>query len=164
VLETIREMLETLAGPLPVSQSLGVALQALCRGLQADEAALVIRRAGQEPELRAAAGGVGLQFADASDELIASAAGVLRRARKDDVAVHARGTRGPIVAVPFAAPGGSAVLVACWRTEAQPADAAALAEDAARSLQLALEREEASVAHQEAVAGAPARFPVAVEP
>jgi len=151
VLETIREMLETLAGPLPVSQSLGIALQALCRGLQADEAALVIRRAGQEPELRAAAGRVVLQLADASDDLIVSAAGVLSRARKDDVAVHALGTRGPIVAVPFAAPGGSAVLVACWRTAAQPADAAALAEDAARSLQLALEREEASVAHQEAL-------------
>ena len=43
------------------------------------------------------------------------------------------------------------MLVACWRTATQPADAAALAEDAARSLQLALEREEASVAHQEAL-------------
>jgi signal transduction histidine kinase/ABC-type multidrug transport system ATPase subunit len=151
VLETIREMLETLAGPLPVSQSLHVALQALCRGLQADEAALVIRRAGDEPELRATAGGVGLQPAGASDDLIATAAGVLSRARKDDVAVHAPGTRGSMVAVPFAAPGGGAVLVACWRSATQPADAAALAEDAARSLQLALEREEASVAHQEAL-------------
>src|SRR5262249_15213397 len=74
------------------------------------------------------------------------------RARKDDVAVHALGTRGPMVAVPFAAPGGGGALVACWRTATQPADAAALAEDAARSLQLALEREEASVAHQEALA------------
>jgi signal transduction histidine kinase len=56
-----------------------------------------------------------------------------------------------MVTVPFAAPGGGAALVVCWRTAAQPADAAALAEDAARSLQLALEREEASVAHQEAL-------------
>jgi signal transduction histidine kinase/ABC-type multidrug transport system ATPase subunit len=151
VLETIREMLETLAGPLPVSRSLREALQALCRGLQADEAALVIRRAGQEPEVRAAACRAGLQAADASDDLIATAAGMLSRARQDDVAVHALGTYGPMVAVTFAAPGGGAALVACWRTAAQPPDAAALAEDAARSLQLALEREEASVAHQEAL-------------
>jgi signal transduction histidine kinase/ABC-type multidrug transport system ATPase subunit len=151
VLETIREMLETLAGPLPVSQSLGVALQALCLGLQADEAALVICRAGHEPEVRAAACRAGSQPADASDDLIAIAAGVLSRARKDDVAVHALGARGPMVAVPFAAPGGGAALLACWSTATQPADAAALAEDAARSLQLALEREEASVSHQEAL-------------
>ncbi len=137
VLETIREMLETLAGPLPVSQSLGVALQALCRGLQADEAALVVRRAGQEPEVRAAAGKADVRPADASDDLLATATGVLSRARKDDVAVHALGIRGRMVTVPFAAPGGGAALVVCWRTAAQPDDAAALAEDAARSLQLA---------------------------
>ena len=151
VLETIREMLETLAGPLPVSQSLRVALQALCRGLQADEAALVIRRGGQEPEVRAAACGAGAQPAEASPHLLATAAGVLGRARTDDVAVHALSTYGRTVTVPFAAPGGGAALVACWRSAPEPADAAALAEDAARSLQLALEREEASVAHQEAL-------------
>jgi len=151
VLETIREMLETLAGPVPVSQSLGVALQALCRGLQADEAALVVRRAGQEPEMRAAAGEADLRPSDAGADLLATAASVLSRARKDDVAVHAPGIRGQMVTVPFAAPGGGAALVVCWRTAAQPADASALAEDAARSLQLALEREEASVAHQEAL-------------
>jgi signal transduction histidine kinase/ABC-type multidrug transport system ATPase subunit len=151
VLETIREMLETLAGPLPVSQSLRVALQALCRGLQADEAALVVRSAGQEPEVRAAAGRADLRPGKASDDLVATAAGVLSRARKDDVAVQALSSHGLMMMVPFAAPGGGAVLVACWRTATQPADASALAEDAARSLQLALEREEASVAHQEAL-------------
>jgi signal transduction histidine kinase/ABC-type multidrug transport system ATPase subunit len=151
VLETIREMLETLAGPLPVSQSLGVALQALCRGLQADEAALVVRRGGQEPEVRAATRKPDLRSARASDDLIATAAQVLSRARTDDVAVHALGIYGRMVTVPFAAPGGGAALVVCWRSGAQPADAAALAEDAARSLQLALEREEASVAHEEAL-------------
>ena len=66
VLETIREMLETLAGPLPVSQSLQVALQALCRGLQADEAALIMRHAGREPELRAAVGRAARRRAAAS--------------------------------------------------------------------------------------------------
>ena len=39
VLETIREMLQTLAGPVPVADGLGTALQALRRGLAADEVA-----------------------------------------------------------------------------------------------------------------------------
>ena len=147
VLETIREMLETLAGPLPVSQSLRVALQALCRGLQADEAALVIESAGQEAEVRAAAGGPG----EVSDDVVRTAARMLSQARKDDVAVYQVGSTGRLLTVPFAAPGGGAALIACWRSGAQPGDAAALLEDAARSLQLALEREEASVAHEEAL-------------
>ena len=35
VLETIREVLETLAGPVPLAQGLTAVLHALCRGLQA---------------------------------------------------------------------------------------------------------------------------------
>ncbi len=156
VLETIREMLQTLAGPLPVGQALTVALQALCRGMQADEAALILRESGREPQVRAAvgrrAGKPVRDAADASGELVRTAATVLGRARKDDVAVDVVGTAGGrLLAVPFAAPGGRAVLVARWYAGLQPGDAAALAEDAARSLQLALEREEASIAHQEAL-------------
>jgi len=41
VLETIREILETLAGPVPVSEGLGLALRSLCRGLQADQVTLM---------------------------------------------------------------------------------------------------------------------------
>ena len=41
LLETIREMLQTLAGPVPVEAALRIALQALRRGLDADEVALV---------------------------------------------------------------------------------------------------------------------------
>ena len=41
LLETIREMLQTLAGPVPVEAALRIALQALRRGLGADEVALV---------------------------------------------------------------------------------------------------------------------------
>jgi signal transduction histidine kinase/ABC-type multidrug transport system ATPase subunit len=154
VLETIREMLETLAGPLPVSQSLRGALQALCRGLQADQAALVVRPARQQAEVRACAGrSGGRKPANASGELVAAAKTVLQQARVQDVAVHQAGRAGDrTLAVPFAAPGGAAALVARWEAgQEQPADASALAEDAARSLQLALEREEASVAHQEAL-------------
>ena len=41
LLETIREMLQTLAGPVPVEAALRIALQALRRGLDADEVMLV---------------------------------------------------------------------------------------------------------------------------
>ena len=53
VLETIREMLETLAGPIPVAKGLVVALQALRRGLQADQVALLTRAPDSPPRCRA---------------------------------------------------------------------------------------------------------------
>ncbi len=49
VLETIREMLENLAGPIPVNDSLVIAVQALRHGLQADEVALVTKSDGKSP-------------------------------------------------------------------------------------------------------------------
>ena len=52
VLETIREVLETLAGPIPVGEGLGLALQSLCRGLQADEVTLLTLRDDGGPALR----------------------------------------------------------------------------------------------------------------
>ena len=45
VLETIREMLETLAGPVQVSEGLSIAVQSLRRGLQAEEVALITQPA-----------------------------------------------------------------------------------------------------------------------
>jgi signal transduction histidine kinase/ABC-type multidrug transport system ATPase subunit len=151
VLETIREMLETLAGPLQVNESLGVALGALCRGLQADEAALIIQPPGGDLDCRAAAGRPG--GARSCDPEIMEVAGrLLGEARTDDVAVRAAGQGDrQQLSVTFAAPGCGAALVAGWRAGAPPVDATALLEDAARSLRLALEREEASIAHQEAL-------------
>jgi signal transduction histidine kinase/ABC-type branched-subunit amino acid transport system ATPase component len=153
VLETIREVLQTLAGPLPVSHGLTVALQALCRGLQADEAALITQPSGGDPQVRAASGGpVERRAGSVTAELVRAAADVLGQERNDDVAVHLVGRDGgKLLAVPFAAPGGGGALLGRWQAGVQPGDAAALAEDAARSLQLALEREEASIAHQEAL-------------
>ncbi len=56
VLETIREMLQTLAGPVPVADGLGIALQALRRGLAADEVALLVGQPDGPPSCRASAG------------------------------------------------------------------------------------------------------------
>jgi signal transduction histidine kinase len=154
VLETIREMLETLAGPLPVAEGLTVALQSLRRGLQADEVALVTRTADGLPRCRAVAAQPDAdQPVRVSPGPLAAAASVLGIARRDDVAEH-RGDPGGgrLLTVTFAAPGSGAALVASWPDAAPPADAKALLEDAAHSVRLALEREEAWVAHQEALA------------
>jgi signal transduction histidine kinase len=86
------------------------------------------------------------------DDLLAAAADLLGRPHRQDVVARSDGARsGILLTVPFTAPGGGAALVTCWRAGQPPEDAAALVEDAARSLQLALEREEASVAHEEAL-------------
>jgi signal transduction histidine kinase len=57
-----------------------------------------------------------------------------------------------ILAVPFQAPGAPAVLVVSWHDVRVTEGERALLEDAAHSLRLALEREEAELAHQEAAA------------
>src|ERR1700734_1034595 len=63
-----------------------------------------------------------------------------------------RPPRQPVLAVPFNAPGGTTVLLASWTEIQVAAEETALIEDAAHSLRLALEREEAGLAHQEAAA------------
>jgi len=146
VLETIREMLETLAGPIPVSEGLAVALRALRRGLQADEVALLSRSPDGSPGIRARAGNhrPGQPSQPVSDT-------VARAFTVDHHDGRARSTDGERqLSVAFPAPGGPAVLVASWGDRPVPADAVALMEDAAHSLRLALEREAAAAAHEEA--------------
>jgi signal transduction histidine kinase/ABC-type multidrug transport system ATPase subunit len=153
VLETIREMLETLAGPVPVDEGLAAALASLMRGLRADEVGLLT---WADPETAVWRAHVGAQSAAA-----ASVAGDLRRrlARSEEAragdgnACELRDEAGrPILAVPFQAPGTTAVLFARWSERVVTREETALIEDAAHSLRLALEREQAAVAHQEAAA------------
>ena len=177
VLETIREMQETLAGPIPSAEGLGLALQSLRQGLQADEVALLTQPPGQPPLCRALASapmpnrrrGAGA----VSTALLERAEQVLTAGRRDGVARHLDATGGQrFLAVTFGAPGGPTALLAGWNgggswrdredwpgglsgragIGGQAADATALLEDAAHSLRLALEREEAVLAHQEAAA------------
>ena len=175
VLETIREMLQILGGPVPVAEGLGAALQALRRGLEADEAALLAQPPDGPAVCRAAASPTG---GDAGEEPGGEGAGcsvavrhtaeaALAAADHDGAAVHsaaavqtaavqtaaagAPGGPGHLLAVAFPAPGGRSALVARW-CGAPPSDATALLEDAAHSLRLALEREAAWSARQETVA------------
>jgi signal transduction histidine kinase/ABC-type multidrug transport system ATPase subunit len=149
VLETIREMLETLAGPIPVSEGLVVAVRALRRGLEADEVALLSlpgQPPGSTPRSRAHAGGQRTGRPSRAVQEIAIRA--LAAGRGDGRARSTDGQRH--LSVTFPAPDGPAVLVASWGNRAATADAVALMEDAAHSLRLALEREATAQAHEEA--------------
>jgi signal transduction histidine kinase/ABC-type multidrug transport system ATPase subunit len=152
VLETIREMLETLAGPVPVDEGLAAALSSLMRGLGADEVGLLTWTDPDTVEWRAQVGTSGNAPLGASD----LRSRLARADRPEPADGNARELRDdadqPVLVVPFQAPGGTAVLFARWTTRVVTREETALIEDAAHSLRLALEREESALAHQEAAA------------
>jgi signal transduction histidine kinase/ABC-type multidrug transport system ATPase subunit len=153
VLETIREMLETLAGPVLVGDGLIVALQSLRLGLQAEEVALITQPAGQPTRWRAYAGPQGTDPCGATPSLREMSDSALSSTDPDGVARELRSSRRQRArAVAFVAAGGPTVLIASWRRVPPTKEETALMEDAANSLRLALEREEAGHAHQEATA------------
>jgi ABC-type multidrug transport system ATPase subunit/signal transduction histidine kinase len=170
LLETIREMLQTLAGAVPVAAGLSVALQALRRGLGADEVALVTVADDRSVTVRAysggpAGGGAGRDSGgdDGDADLSAPTAGAARSALDfggpDGVATSVAGANPTVPAadsryqwVTFAAPLGRTVLLSSWADGERLDDATDLLEDAAHSLRMALEREQALLAHQEAMA------------
>jgi signal transduction histidine kinase/ABC-type multidrug transport system ATPase subunit len=153
VLETIREMLQTLAGPVTAGdEGLSIALGSLRRGLQADEVALVTHPLDGAPATRAYAGPTD---AETMSEAIRVATSEVLTGRRDGRA-RAYDTDGGsgarVLVVPFNAPAGPTALAAVWSDAGVGEDATTLIEDAAHSLNLALEREEAGLAHQEAAA------------
>ena len=152
VLETIREVLETLAGPTPVSKGLLLALRSLQRGLRASEVELWVKPS-QGPAHCVA-------FIDAAGRAHPEPLGrdATDVARTFDGA-HLGGPRpltqtgsAEAVITTLDAPDGRAALIARWQESEVPADALALLGDAANSVHLALEREEAEQAHQQAAA------------
>ncbi len=154
VLETIREMLQTLAGPVTVGdEGLPVALGALRRGLQADEVGVLSRGEDPSGRWRAYSGPDGTDPTAVSEAVSAGARAALDAGSPNGKArVVATGSSGRVLAVPFNAPGGPTVLVAAWSDASLSEEGTALIEDAAHSLNLAFEREEAGLAHQEAAA------------
>jgi ABC-type multidrug transport system ATPase subunit/signal transduction histidine kinase len=171
LLETIREMLETLAGPVPTDKALPIALQILRVGLGADEVALAtVRDSAVKDVGPLTCRGYSSPAADATEgpgrevprAILAASGAVLERADPDGVAVTGQASLGTLrtggdatgrhLSVTFGTPDGRAVLLAVWREASRPEDATALLEDAANSLRLALERERALAARQEAMA------------
>lgn len=147
LLETIREVLETLAGPVPVGDGLGAALRSLRHGLEADGVALVVAGPDGEPACRAFGGADGVT-GDAFVPVAATvwAAGVpeLR-----PLEVGRAGRHFLVVTLPTPEP---ATLLALWSAGPPAPEATMLLDDAANSLRLALEREGAERALQEAAA------------
>jgi len=153
VLETIREMLETLAGPVPVGEGLSIAVQSLRRGLQAHEVALITQPVGQPARWRAFVGPMGTDRSSATPSMRDIAETALASTLPDGVARQLQSSRRHRVrAVAFVAAGGPTVLLASWRRVPPTKEETALLEDAAHSLRLALEREEAGHAHQKTAA------------
>jgi signal transduction histidine kinase/ABC-type multidrug transport system ATPase subunit len=154
VLETIREMLQTLTGPVTVGEEgLAIALQSLRRGLKADEVGLVDRVDEETITCRAYAGPMGTDPGAMSEALRAAALPALAERHRDGTArALSSSVAGRALAVPFNAPTGPTVLLAAWTDSRASEEQTALIEDAAHSLNLALEREEAGRAHQESVA------------
>jgi signal transduction histidine kinase/ABC-type multidrug transport system ATPase subunit len=150
VLETIREMLETLAGPVTVAEGLTIALHSLRRGLRADEVALL----SQGPDgWRAYAGPSGDEPERMSGQLRDAARAALTEPRRDGTAREiGADPRTRVLSVPFSGPAGPTALLASWAHGGVTDEEAALIENAAHSLRLALEREEAALAHQETAA------------
>jgi len=146
VLETIRDMLETLAGPEPVPKALLAALTSLQRGLGATEV-----------ELWAQDNGLGnarcLAFLDRDGHPHAEP---MRPGPEPGVFAGLAGAPHKVgegaIATSFAVPSGRAALVARWWHRGLPEYAEALLEDAAHSVRLAFERGEAEEAHQQAAA------------
>ena len=154
LLETIREILQTLAGAVPVAAGLSVALQALQRSLGADETALATAAADGSVTVRAYAGAGGTAGGDDAEvptATIAAARAALDGGGPDGVATGVTGT-GRYQWVTFDAPAGRTVLLSSWADGERRDEATDLLEDAAHSLRMALERERALVAHQEAMA------------
>jgi signal transduction histidine kinase/ABC-type sulfate/molybdate transport systems ATPase subunit len=152
VLETTREMLETLAGPVTVADGLLIALHSLCRGLECDEVALVTRRETGEPVWRAYTGPDGADPQHASPELVDGAERALAERQDGTARAAGCGAAQRVLIVPFEGPAGPTALLARWESQVVIEQETALVENAAHSLRLALEREAAGIANQEAAA------------
>jgi signal transduction histidine kinase/ABC-type multidrug transport system ATPase subunit len=154
VLETIREMLQTLTGPVTVGEEgLAIALLSLRRGLGADEVGLANRVGEEAIRWRAYAGPLGTEPEGMSDALRAASWPALAEPHRDGRARPLPSSVGSrVLAVPFNAPAGPTALLATWSDPRGSEEEKALIEDAAHSLNLALERQEAGLAHQETVA------------
>ena len=162
VLESLRGLLESLAGPERVQGGMEISLLALLDGLGADGAA-VVGTAGGRLESRSIAHrpslpgsgtpwpGTGLDGGAARvlPELHAAAQAVLDAGGD----VPARLMEPGLAAGSLRLPGQRGVLVAWWSPgKAVTADALELLDDASRSLALAMERESLETARREAAA------------
>ncbi len=153
VLETVREMLETLAGPEPLVDGMVVAVRALQKGLQSNDVGLWTL----STEKNALMPWFSVDsFGNCNEKpLQLLPENICTEILSADTSgsVSLRGPEGSrYIASTFKGSFGKVALIAEWKNQ-EPVDGAmALIEDAAHSLQLALDREQAELARQEALA------------
>jgi ABC-type multidrug transport system ATPase subunit/signal transduction histidine kinase len=152
ILESLRNVLETVAGPDRVVGGLAASSLALRRALGAGAVGVLIERGGDLVDLVPAAPGgaaaagddrevIGARFRDAAHAVLAGDAGRGARFVDPDLA-----------AVALRHPEGRAVLVAHLPAAGAPGDTLELLDDATRSLALAMEGEALEHARREAAA------------
>ncbi|MGZ7014086.1 MAG: ATP-binding cassette domain-containing protein [Acidimicrobiales bacterium] len=148
ILETLRGVLETLAGPDHLRGGLEIALLALSRGLSADAVAL-FADVGEGVEQRAL---VDVSDAGPDPETVAVLVEGAERVLVGPSRLDRSRPVGPdVVAAPLALPEGRGALVARWRDPSMiTGDTLDLLDDAARSVRLAIEREALDAVNQEA--------------
>jgi signal transduction histidine kinase/ABC-type multidrug transport system ATPase subunit len=148
ILESLRGMLETLAGPDRVDGGLGVSLVELCRALGAAAVGVLIEQNGAL-EARVMHDGATSDPAALQLRLRSAAERILA----DNVDAVARFVEPDLAAVALRHPDGRAVLVAHLPAGDTPTgDALELLDDATRSLALAMEGEALEHARREAAA------------
>jgi signal transduction histidine kinase/ABC-type multidrug transport system ATPase subunit len=134
VLESLRSILEALAGPERIEGGLGVALLALCRGLGAGAVGLMIPAGEGDPRWAAVTLDGGSDDRESAELREVADPSVLRE-RSSRIGPGLAGVRLPL-------PEGDGALVARFVDRRQPdVDARVLLDDAARSLGLAIQRE-----------------------
>ncbi len=153
ILEALRDMLDVLAGPEQVHAGLGVAVDTLRRGLRADATGLLRTDpvtdepqdgSDESPDVIALSGSVGRTRLVTAAEQAAMDTGWRQGLRRPD---------NHTVAVPLLVDGRRLLLAAWWQDgSAITPDALDLIGNAARSLQVAAEREIAQAGQSEAVA------------
>ena len=149
-LETIRSVLQTLAGPGRLSEGLGAALRTLRESVGADEVGLYGRAEGEETSsARGFAGGPGTTY---SSFLAARAEVELARSGDPAPSQVEPDGGGSVLLVRLPEPGAATVLAARWSHRVAGTDERLLFEDAAHSILLALERERGERARRETTA------------
>lgn len=148
VLESLRGMLETLAGPDQLDAGMSKALDALGRGLGASVVALYAEVDGVAA-LRAIAQCGNGEVAPGDDRVLERAATLLLASTAS--IDRARLLADDLVGLQLSSSDIKVALLARWSDAADLTDDAIdLLEDAGRSLRLAVEREEVETAHKEA--------------
>ena len=164
VLESLRSMLESLAGPSGVEGGLGASLGVLSRAIGGDAVAVFVAGGGdqagggRDPVLQASTSGCGTGAGDRADGGLDQP--LVARMRQAAAATLALAEDRPaqlvepdLAAVPLRHPEGRAVLVAHLGGPGDPADdVLELLDDATRSLAPALEAEVLEQAGREAAA------------